>query len=241
VTGASGLETYNADMFFSLFPHRSPIAYSALVETSNDVLLTLGTDESPLVLLDEWMSDTYLVAYANFPNYKRRFSLASADPATYPEWVWDRASRMFVRAPSVVRTDEVSRTSRLVVAKQEALKDVIRFLNVARRRVQTGVNFQETVYLIKRQQASAFKDAGYREDNLIQYPYVAQYAEIAGLTLKDAANEILFKATLDDDLLASTERTRILYFNKIREATDPEALPAIVTEFMRESFGNARV
>jgi hypothetical protein len=241
VTGASGSETYNAGMFFSLFPRRSPVAYSALVETSNDVLLALGADEAPLVLLNEWMSDTYLVAYADFPNYKRRFPLASVDPATYPGWTWNRESRTFARTPATLRTDEINRASRLVVAKQEALKDVIRFLNVARRRVQTGVNFQETVYLVKRQQASAFKAAEYREDNLIQYPYVAQYAEITGLSLKDAANEILFKATLDDDLLANTERIRILYFKKIREATDPEMIPMIVAEFMRESFGNARV
>ena len=107
--------------------------------------------------------------------------------------------------------------------------------------VSTGVLFQETVYLTKKAQASAFKEAGYPEDDILEYPYIIQYADFANIPLKQAADDILFKARLDDELLAKTELIRLKYFNAIRSARTVEEVAPIYEAFTRESYRNALV
>lgn len=112
---------------------------------------------------------------------------------------------------------------------------------MARYPVMTGIWQQETVYINKRLQAIAFRDAGYPEDVAPNYPYVLQYADLTGSTLRQAADDIIFKAKLDEDFLAKTELLRLKYFRLVREAEKPEEVAEAYKAFVRESYKNALV
>jgi hypothetical protein len=92
---------------------------------------------------------------------------------------------------------------------------------------------QEAVYITKKTQAQRYKDAGYQGDDL-EYPYVMQYADFAGLSMRVAADEILLKATFDDEVLLKTEFFRLKYFELIKNMNDPGQADRITLDFRRE-------
>ena len=58
-----------------------------------------------------------------------------------------------------------------------------------------------------------------------------QHADYANIPFKQAADDILFKAKLHEEMLAQTEILRIKFFNKIKKENDPAALTQIVSDF----------
>ena len=215
-----------------------PTSYSALIESGSRVLLALDLFPSPLLYLSKSIRDTWFVANANYPNYQASFPLAFVDPAEYPGWTWDPHERLFIKTPQDLLTDVARKRSRLAVAKADYLGKMMQNLSMRRSIVGTGVAFQETVYLIKRQQAERFAEGGYREESAHRYPFVAQYATAAHIPLKQAADDILFAARMDDEMLLGTESLRIIYFRRIVETDDDAALPGIYDEFVREMYGD---
>jgi hypothetical protein len=107
--------------------------------------------------------------------------------------------------------------------------------------VSTGTLYQESVYMSKRLEAQRIKDQGYAVDALHQFPYVVQYADYMKVPLKQAVDDILFQSSLDDQLLAKTETLRIRYFNRVKEATEPEQVHLIVGDYLRDSYFNGAV
>jgi len=93
----------------------------------------------------------------------------------------------------------------------------------------------------KRREAEQLKKRGYASETLHEFPYVVQYADYAGVSIRDAAEEILFRATLDDQLLAKTEILRIRYFDRVKKADTPEAVHLIIDDYMRDSYFNGAV
>lgn len=215
--------------------------YSALIDSSTGIALALSIDVSSIVFLNETTLDTFHAVDVNFPHYADNFPLASIKPASLPGWTWSSESRKFTPTHPEALTDHMRAKSLLASQKGELVRFVIDNLNVARYSVRTGLEFQETVYITKKMQAYAFRDTGYPEEKVFEYPYVVQYADFAGLSLKAAADDILFKAKLDDELLAKTELLRLKYFNAIKNAKTPNDLPAIHEVFVRECYKNALV
>lgn len=215
--------------------------YSALVDSSTNVVLAVSSHVSAIVFLNEFMPDTGHATRVHYPNYPDSLFIASCSPEECPEWTWDRITRTFKTTRPSLINESLRTRARLANAKLNAVSKVITSLSEARYKVRTGIEFQETVYLTKKWQAQRFKDLGYNENSIMEYPYVLQYADFAGITLKQAADDILFKASLDDQHLANTELLRLRYFNKIRDATKPEQLPPIMEEFKRDCFINAKV
>jgi hypothetical protein len=214
-------------------------SYCALIDTSTHVLLTLSSNVPVILFLNECMPDTLYVFGVNYPKYQHSFPLSSANPDTYPEWAWDHKSRTFSSAHTDVRAEYLRKRSVLATKKRDTISDIMRNLNSARYPVWTGVVFQDTVYMTKKIQAQAFKDAGYPEDSILEYPYVMQYADFANISVQQAADDIIFKAQLDDDLLFKTEMLRLKYFNRVKEISDVKMLPIVLDEFLRECFGVA--
>ena len=117
-----------------------------------------------------------------------------------------------------------------------AVGNVMRELSFVRGKIWTGVAFQETVYAEKQREAGKFRNAGYREEDIMEYPLIVQYADFAGTSLREAADDILFKAKLDLEHLAKTELLRLRYFKKIREAKDPAELREISMALYRDCY-----
>jgi hypothetical protein len=224
---------------FKRNPQKTP--YSALVDSSSSILLSLNTNFPVTTFLAQAMSDTFTLYNVNFHHPDRPFPLEKARPEAYPMWTWSVPRRQFVRTRSGSLTEEIRKRSRLAVEKGRAIEHVMRSISMARYPLWNGPLFQESVYLAKKIEAESFKKAGYPEDAMIDYPYVVQYADLANIPLQQAADEILFKAKLHEDTLVKTEMLRMRYFNKIKNENDPAALKGILNEFVRESYLYATV
>jgi hypothetical protein len=215
--------------------------YSALVDFSTGALLVMGNSSPALIFLSECMPDTHFVPFVNDPNYTGSFFelpfLALMKPENYPKWAWDKVNRIFVKTEKGVLNEQLRAKSRLAVSKHAVINRIINNISVARNKTATGVRLQdERVYPAKKMQAQAFKDSGYSEDLIAEYPYVVQYADFAKLSLKQAAEEILFKARMNHQMLINTESLRLRYFKKVREAKTPEELPIILKKFLSDCF-----
>lgn len=101
------------------------------------------------------------------------------------------------------------------------------------------MEFQPTTYVLKRMQAEKFKSSGYDETIEPEVPFVAQYADFADLSMKQAADDIIFKAKLDQDMLLRTEGIRLKYFRLLRDSATPQEVMKVVEDFRRENYFNS--
>src|SRR5215467_15639623 len=177
------------------------IPYSALLDASTSAVLALSPRVNIISFLAKNMPETEQEYHVEYPNYVQKFELATVHPKVYPEWTWNGQTRQFLPLAKDFITKELRQRSSLAMLKGVALSEVTTWINSARNPVASGLSMQETVYLKKQMQAQSFKDAGYPERHLLQYPYLLQYVEYSGLTPRAATDEILFKAKLADDLL----------------------------------------
>lgn len=212
--------------------------YSALIDASTSALLALSTHAYVVSFLAKSQPLEAEQAHGvNWPNYYKSFPLEKADYRTYPNWTWDQNTRLFSPTAENLVTSDLRQRSDLAVRKSAVLREIIYELSVTRYTVWKGPLMQEAIYLTKKMEAEKFRDAGYPEDKILSYPYVLQYADFAGFTMREAADEILFKARLDDEFLAKTELLRLRYFNSIRNAATSDDITRVLTEFRREIYG----
>jgi hypothetical protein len=204
---------------------------SILVEYGTYIVLTSRPFYAPIVFLAECLDATIPLHGVNYPNYAQTYPLAQLKPEAYVEWTWNQKGRKFEETKKDLITERVRTRSLVATKKAEAIGIVMASLSRARYAYSSGVLFQETVYLAKELQARAFMDSGYDEAHIMEYPYVIQYADYAGISLKQAADDILFKAKLDTDGLTKTEFLRLKYFNLIKRA-EVAGLPEIRRQFM---------
>ncbi|PWT76946.1 MAG: hypothetical protein C5B60_03455 [Chloroflexi bacterium] len=213
-----------------------PLPFSALIDASTSALLFLTQRIPVIVFLARTMSEADHMYAVNFPNYVADFPVAKLAPEVWPEWTWEEGPRVFVPTPRELITDRLRQYALLAVKKSQALVEVTRALTMARYPVLEGVPMQEVIYVAKKMQAQRYKDAGYPQNDDLEYPYVLQYADFSGLTMRAAADEILLKASLTDDLLLKSEFFRLKYFERIKKATLPEEAERIIFDFRREFY-----
>jgi hypothetical protein len=223
-------------------------SYHALIDSTTNTVLTISSNSAAINFLKECTSDTWWAKSVNFPNYTNPksfllapFFLASVKPKNYSKWLWDEKKRLFLKTKRKSVDDNILSRSLLANSKKEAIQNIIVNINSAISNIRIGVDFQETVYLAKKNQAKAFRESGYDDNLIMDIPYVAHYADYASITLRQATDDILFKAKLDDDILAKTELLRLKYFNRVKKAATPEELSEILEEFMRDCYVNASV
>lgn len=215
--------------------------FSVLTDQDTQAVLTLSTNTPAIVFLNQSMDATYRDSSVSHPNYTKSFFLAELPPAKYPEWRWDRKTRTFVKIAPHLLSNALRERARLAHMKLLAIIRIMRNINIARDRLNTGVHLQETAYLLKRLEAEKFKASGYDENLILEIPFVAQYAELADITLREASDDILLKAKIAEQDLARTELLRLMYYRRIRETSSPDDIPTIMEEFYRDCYVNARV
>jgi hypothetical protein len=210
--------------------------YSALVDTATLTLLALSRYPYVVSILAKGQTLEAEEAHGvNWPNYRRSFTIID-DPKNYPDWTWDQRTRKFSPA---VPSPALKERSALAVSKCQAIWEIVYELSAVRYQVWTGLILQESVYRAKREQAQKFLDDKCPTERLPDYPHVLYYSEWAQLEPDEAAQEILFKAKLDDDLLAKTEIVRLKFFDLVRKATARD-LPGIMEDFRREAYRKPR-
>jgi len=104
--------------------------------------------------------------------------------------------------------------------------------------LQGDLAHQQRIYDSKAEQARLVQ-AG-TDDFALTY-HVHDWAEISGLSLAQAAADILFKHEEADILLNQIEHIRLRYQQRIMRETDHARLPHILNEFKHESETNGRV
>ncbi len=235
---------YNTGMRFPLFSSPQPQKettprtrnYSAILDATSFNLLALTPFVSAAQVVHEGTLNSLHATGISYPNYMRGLPFDKFDVPKYVEWAWDYKTRTFNPIdPSKVRA-ELRDRSLLAMAKIPAARRIMLDLNAIRHNARTGLDFQETVYMTKKMQALDFKRAGYPEDSIIDYPYVLQYADYAKLSLRQAADDIIFKSKLSDEILAQTELLRLKYFNRLKAATSMEEIPEIIEQFTKDCF-----
>ena len=215
--------------------------YDALVDSTTRSVLAVSEHRSAVIFVYKCTADTKHIPFVNFPHYPDPFFLLSYPIEDYPKWAWTGKGRLLEQTKDALVPKETLARVRLANEKLKLISQIITDLNIARQRIGTGIEFQETVYLTKKTQAQQFKDSGYDEESVIEYPFVLQYADLAGITPRQATDDILFKAQLSDDVLAKTELLRLKYFRRVKAASKPEQMSIIREEFMRDFFVNANV
>lgn len=211
----------------------------ALVDLPSHRVLAIGSIIPHMTLLQESMPGTQLFFSINHPNYTnslfRRIFFNLLAPEQYPEWTWEISKRRLVKKGGKP-SKELSEKSHLAIRKHEIINIIAENLNLVRFKKSTGVFFQDKVYMTKRLQAETFKSSGYNEDTIMEYPYVMQYADYAHLSFKEATEEILLKAKLDDQYFANSELLRLKYSNKLKRAQTIKELETILKEFQSDCF-----
>jgi len=218
-----------------------PISYHGLMDAETNAVIYLSSQLTLVNFLQECIPDTYAMQNVNRADQRDFFLLAHLPPEKHAEWAWNHKASQLQKSNPALITERIRTKSRLARKKADLTESVIFHINIARSAVRKDIVFQETVYITKRDQAQRFKDRGYDETQAIEYPYVLQYADYRNIPLKQAADDILFKAKLRDDLMAKTELLRIMYFNKIKDANNAEELPLLYSEFLKDCYTNASI
>jgi len=215
--------------------------YIALLDDSTKAVLVIGNTLTGLAFLQECTPNTSYIPFVNDPHYTKTFLgssfLSSMKPEDFPKWTWNKDRRVFVKTAKNILTNELKGRSSLAYQKYLAINVVITNLNVARNEIMTGVRFQEeVVYPQKKFQAERFQKTGYDANRIADFPYISQYADFENISYKQAADDIIFKAKLDDQNMINTELLRLVYFQKIREANSPKQLSSVLDTFRSDIY-----
>jgi len=216
--------------------------FSALIDANTSALLTLSTN-IPIISFLAACSEAEHIPLVNYPKYQTHFPIAAANPDTYPQWTWNNYERTFLPTPKEVLDERLRHASLLAVKKGRVLNEIALSIQTIRQPVYCGLICQEQIYAAKKIEALRFKDHYVKGDYIdpIDYPYVMQFAELSGLPLQAAAEEILLKARLADDILLKSEYFRLKYFDQLKAADDVALVDPILIEFrkdFRRSFKN---
>ncbi len=218
------------------------VMWHALVDIGSKAVLTISPRIPVVVFLRECIIDTTYATNVNAPHYTRSwthaesFFLARGNPDNYPQWTWNKKERTLVRTRDDILSSYIIERSRLATAKARVISDILTSISIMRLPLQSGIDFQETVYIEKRRQAQRFKDTGYDDAAALDAPYVLQYADLKEYSLQQAADDILFQAQLDEDRLVKSEFVRMKYLELVRAAKKPEEMPPLLEQFRNESF-----
>ena len=118
--------------------------------------------------------------------------------------------------PPVVTLEEYKTNAKQLVDNEAAM---------ARNKYTTGIVHQGAIYILKSEQAQAFKDAGYPSGTIDDYPWIKEEADGLGQTYQECADGILAMRTQWADVLGpAIERQRLLGKKNIDDAVDEAAV-----------------
>ncbi|NBV77476.1 hypothetical protein EBR66_04910 [bacterium] len=219
--------------------------YHILVDGETGTILTLSPFALPTQFLMQCFPHTHCILNAHIPHYQstkwfsKRFPLVGKKPEQYIEWSWNFKERFCMPTAPHIVTDALRAKARLATKKAEVVGTVMVALSDTRVRLMKGVDMQETVLSLKREQAKLYLSQT-QEPSVFEIPFVVQYAELEHISLKEAAQRIVFKSQMDEDILLKSEFMRMKYYKKIRHAETLPQLDAIAEEFTLDLYKTAK-
>ena len=153
--------------------------------------------------------------------------LTGTDPMPEAGWTWNGSA--YEAPPADPPGDDpdpvVPDPPTLQEVKDEAKRLVDSEAALARVKYTTGIIHQGSVYVLKADQAQAFKDAGYPSGSIDDYPWIKEEADGLGDTYQDTADGILAKRDSWADVLGpAIERERLVGKKNIDDAVDETAV-----------------
>ena len=205
--------------------------HCAVVDAGNSTLVALAPEIPTVVHLRDSLMDTHYFVDIESPDL---VEIKAAGPRMYPEWSWDPRNRVFTRTNPAIITEQMRERAVLAAKKGEIISRATYLINRSRDKLNTGFLFQPSIYGKKQRQARILKTSGFDLKRAGSIHYVVQYAEESGMSLREAAEDILFQAQLCDEHLLKTEKVRLSLFGKIKRARTPEELDDIMERLQRE-------
>ncbi len=215
-------------------------SYCAVLDIETKAVIALGTNPGVMVQVQESTPEAILYVRVESPNYLEDFPLARLERGQYPEWVWSRKHRTFTHNDTPP-TPEVRARSVLAMFKVDALSRIARKISRARSKLRAGVDFEESVAILKRTEVQRFKDIGYDETRIFEFPFLMEYAEYAGVSHTQAANDIALASRMEEEILAKTEIVRLKYVNLVKKAGTKDEIDKILIEFDNIDASKTRV
>ncbi len=217
--------------------------YHILTDEATGVVLTMDTRSEVMVFLGDFIKEARVFLMVNEPNYRNSswkvFFLALENPTNYPRWTWNHSQRIFTKTKESVLNKSLFERSHLIEAQRKTIGPIVRSLSGDRMSFSKNILYQEVIYTIKKTQAVEFKNSGYDEKLITDYPFVAQYAEFADLSLRQAADDIIFQTQLYENRLLRNEFLRLKYFNAVKNMKAPQEGLVLIHNARRELYGNS--
>ena len=209
--------------------------HNILVDTGEQIILATHPHLPAIVFVSEWTLDTTFVPAADDPHHIGTFPLIQAPPAEVPQWSWNPKSRTVVPTNATLITPTIRSRAELAFQKISTVSFMIHRINYLRSKVNTGFLAQEAIYLKKYLEAQRLVDHTFSEEAVAQSPYTVSYADLCGISVEKAAEEILLQTKLDHEFLAKTELLRLRFFSRLRRATSHTEIKDILAAFRGEA------
>ncbi|MDB5238639.1 MAG: hypothetical protein JWM46_909 [Candidatus Kaiserbacteria bacterium] len=195
-----------------------------IIDVSNNSVVAIGSYLPAMLFVSESIMDTKCIMEIRVTSELER--IAKAVPRSYPEWSY--GSNELKKTSAHLITEDMRDRCELATAKIAAMTTIMFRINRLRSQRFSGLSFQEQIYMNKESEAKRLKENGYEHPE--QALYVAQYAEVSGTSLEQAAEEILLQATLNREYLAKTERIRLEVYKSMKAAKTVEEVNKILKE-----------
>jgi hypothetical protein len=146
-------------------------------------------------------------------------------------WLWAvDVNRNMIMKPEMLNPLKI-KEYRMMAEKAASLDYMYSVLFAYRRSIQKELPFQDLAYFYKEREAQLILAGNQTID---ECPFVQPYADIRGISLMEAANEIVLHAKMMRIKLADSERIRTKYQHMIVEEREINLIPDIVYEFKKE-------
>ena len=217
--------------------------YHILFDQETNAVLTMSRRRDVIISLNDCTKDTFAAFSVNNPNYRnsfwRGFFLASEEPRNYPRWTWNYSRRTCTRTKENVLSRNLFGRSRLIDAQREIIGSMMQILAADRMSFSKNILYQDVIYSLKKNQATEFRNFGYDEKCIMDYPFIVQYADFANLSMRQAADDIIFQAQLYENRLLRNEELRLKYFNAVKNMQVPQEGLVLLKDLKRELYGNS--
>lgn len=204
--------------------------FYALLEGDTDNLLVFSQDYSCILHISEFFLDTRIVLVTTKKYFTKIFYMSLAHSDDKYLFKWDRERKKFVKNNDV--TKDLIEKSGLAISKYEVLCKIKTSIEEYRNFEKKDLKFQDDVYMQKKQEAERYKDKGYPEIEIFDFPFIRQYATFKKISFKESADAILLKAKLNEGPLVFSEMIRLKYFDLIKRSQNIIELKKVYDDFI---------
>lgn len=219
-------------------PYTSIAKPTRIIGNPTPMHLLYNAETSRVIAFSAWVPTINTldeICINTVPKYSQNFPATTVLPeaASMKEpfkIIWSFESNRWVISDKDFTFEEMY-TNALLIEKAAAL-DEINYRTVHYRRpVFNSVAVQESIYLMKYQEALEIKNTLGDITEPWNYPFVHDYADLTGIDIRQAAEEIIIQHGIYRTRLSNTETLRIKYTRQIKECKEIENIYKIMNSF----------